>query len=83
MAVDPQERREARHLAASFALPVLAPLRWLGRTLSGRRDHRGASDVGLGRDPATFFQLWGRTLAVIATVAALVFGLVWLAIWLA
>lgn len=83
MASDPQERREARHLAASFALPVLAPLRWVGRMLSGRRDHRGASDVGLGRDPATFFQLWGRTLAVIATVAALVFGLVWLAIWLA
>ena len=51
--------------------------------LSGERRHRGASDVGLGRDPATFFQLWGRTLAVIATVVALVFGLVWLAIWLA
>lgn len=82
MPTDPQERREARHLAASFALPVLAPVRWVGRKASGRREHRGASDVGLGRDPATFFQLWGRALAAIATVVALVFGLVWLVIWL-
>ncbi|MEZ5102058.1 MAG: hypothetical protein R3C15_20095 [Thermoleophilia bacterium] len=83
MTTDPHERREARHVATSFWVPVLAPVRWLGRTVSGRRRHRGPSDVGLGRDPATYFQLWGRALGLIATVAALVFGLVWLVIWLA